>query len=152
MNLYKKCAATLAAAILSTALFAAGVTDHDARARQLVDKMTIDEKISLLSGETSFSIRAIPRLGIPRVLLADGPQGVRNHAPHSTLYPCGILTAASWDRDIARRVGESIGDDATWIEVSASCSDRVSTSIVPPCVAAIMNTWAKTLTSHRKLL
>lgn len=112
MNLYKKCAATLAAATLSTALFAAGVTDHDARARQLVDKMTIDEKISLLSGETSFSIRAIPRLGIPRVLLADGPQGVRNHAPHSTLYPCGILTAASWDRDIARRVGESIGDDA----------------------------------------
>ena len=88
------------------------MTDHDARARQLVDKMTIDEKISLLSGETSFSIRAIPRLGIPRVLLADGPQGVRNHAPHSTLYPCGILTAASWDRDIARRVGESIGDDA----------------------------------------
>ena len=93
--------------------------------------MTIDEKISLLSGETSFSIRAIPRLGIPRVLLADGPQGVRNHAPHSTLYPCGILTAASWDRDIARRVGRASAM-MPGPEVSASCSDLVSASIVPP--------------------
>ena len=131
--------------------FAAGVTDHDARARQLVDKMTIDEKISLLSGETSFSIRAIPRLGIPRVLLADGPQGVRNHAPHSTLYPCGILTAASWDRDIARRVGESIGDDARARGVGIMLGPGVNI-YRSPCAAAIMNTWAKTLTSHRKLL
>ena len=108
LKLYKMAAISLAA-IISTPLYA---VDHDARARELVSKMTLDEKISLLSGETSFSIRAIPRLDIPRVLLADGPQGVRNHAPHATLFPCGILTAASWDRDIARRVGESIGDDA----------------------------------------
>ena len=112
MNIYKKVAALIAAATIVMPVSAADAVDHDARARDLVGRMTLDEKISLLSGETSFSIRAIPRLGIPRVLLADGPQGVRNHAPHSTLYPCGILTAASWDRDIARRVGESIGDDA----------------------------------------
>lgn len=104
-----RCAALLIAAVMTTGLHA---IDHDARARELVGKMTLDEKISLLAGETPFSIRAIPRLGIPQVLLADGPQGVRNQTPHSTLYPCGVLTAATWDRDIARRVGESLGDDA----------------------------------------
>ena len=98
--------------IAAMAVVSVYADNHDKRARELAGQMTLDEKISLLSGETSFSIRAIPRLGIPRVLLADGPQGVRNHAPHSTLYPCGILTAASWDRDVARRIGESIGDDA----------------------------------------
>ena len=48
-------------------------------------KMTLQEKIEYISGYTSFSLRAIPRLGIPEIRLADGPQGIRNHAPKSTL-------------------------------------------------------------------
>ena len=83
-----------------------------ARARDLVEKMTTDEKISYLSGETSFSLRPIERLGIPRILLADGPQGIRNHCKHSTLYPCGILAASTWNRDLIHRYGEGLGNDA----------------------------------------
>lgn len=86
--------------------------EHKARARELVEKMTLDEKIDYLSGETSFTLRPVERLGIPRIRLADGPQGIRNHAPHSTLYPSGILLAATWNRDMARRYGMSLGDDA----------------------------------------
>lgn len=82
------------------------------RAEQLVSQMTLREKIDYLSGETSFTLRAIPRLNIPRILLADGPQGIRNHATHSTLYPSGILTAATWDRSLARKVGEGLGLDS----------------------------------------
>ena len=82
------------------------------RAKQLVSQMTLREKIDYLGGETSFSLRAIPRLNIPRILLADGPQGIRNHATHSTLYPSGILTAATWDRSLARKVGEGLGLDS----------------------------------------
>ena len=51
------------------------------RAREIVSKMTLQEKIEYISGYTSFSLRAIPRLGIPEIKLADGPQGIRNHAP-----------------------------------------------------------------------
>ena len=92
----------------------AQVIDKNAelRAKEIVSKMTLREKIDYISGETSFSLRAIPRLGIPRILLADGPQGIRNHAPHSTLYPSGILTAATWDRSLARLVGEGLGLDS----------------------------------------
>ena len=43
------------------------------RADAIVKKMTLEEKVSYLSGATSFSLRAIPRVGIPTVLLADGP-------------------------------------------------------------------------------
>ena len=107
---------TLIATILCIgSLTASGVEiadTHRERARDIVSRMTLDEKIACLSGKTSFSLRENPRLGIPEIRLADGPQGIRNHAPHSTLYPCGILAAATWNRDIVNRYGRSLGDDA----------------------------------------
>lgn len=105
----------LAVALLTSCINAGAVTigeEHKERARELVAAMTLDEKIDYLSGETSFSLRPVKRLGIPRILLADGPQGIRNHCEHSTLYPCGIMLASTWNRDLARRYGESLGNDA----------------------------------------
>lgn len=105
----------IATVLCICSLGASGVEIADAhrqRARDIVSRMTLDEKIACLSGKTSFSLRENPRLGIPEIRLADGPQGIRNHAPHSTLYPCGILAAATWNRDIVNRYGRSLGDDA----------------------------------------
>lgn len=85
---------------------------HRQRARSLVSQMTFDEKVKCLAGKTSFSLWENPRLGIPEIRLADGPQGIRNHAPYSTLYPCGILAAATFNRPLIYRYGESLGDDA----------------------------------------
>ncbi len=81
------------------------------KAKFITQQMTLDEKISYISGYKDFSIRPIPRLGLPEVKMADGPQGVRNNVK-STMYPCGILTAATWNRALARRVGESLGRDS----------------------------------------
>ena len=83
-----------------------------AQAREIVSKMTLDEKIAYISGDTDgFSIKAVPSVGLPQLLMADGPQGVRNRT-HSTLYPCGVAAAASWNRDAAFKMGQGIGRDA----------------------------------------
>ena len=83
------------------------------RAAELVSKMTLDEKIALISGkEDGFHTSAIERLGIPSVRMADGPQGVRNKT-NSTYYPCGIGLAASFSREAAHGVGDGIGFDAS---------------------------------------
>lgn len=88
------------------------------RAARLVSQMTIEEKCTLIHGDRGekeyqdgFHILPIPRLGIPAIRMADGPQGVRNKT-HSTYYPCGISLAASWNREVAGKVGEGIGLDA----------------------------------------
>lgn len=109
----KKIVITALCALVSLSAWSVVISDKDKeRARDLVNQMTLDEKISYLSGETSFSLRPIERLGIPQILLADGPQGIRNHCKHSTLFPSGIAAAATWNRALLHRYGESLGDDA----------------------------------------
>ena len=107
-------------ALLSALLLAAVVSasaqeitpEVKAKARDIVSRMTLDEKIAYISGdEDGFSIKAVPSVGLPQLLMADGPQGVRNRT-HSTLYPCGVAAAASWNRDAAHLMGQGIGRDA----------------------------------------
>src|SRR5262249_35381036 len=74
-------------------------------------KMTIEEKITLIGGVNDFYIRALPRLGLPSLRMSDGPLGVHDYG-ETTAYPAGIALAASWDKDLAKRVGASIGRDA----------------------------------------
>lgn len=89
------------------------ITEVDVdRAVNLVSKMTLEEKCLLIAGhEDGFHTWAIERLGIPSVRMADGPQGVRNDT-RSTYYPCGMSLAASWNREVAFKVGSGIGMDA----------------------------------------
>ncbi len=81
------------------------------RVESLLAKMTLDEKITLIGGKDDFYIQAVPRLGLPALRMSDGPLGVHDYGP-TTAYPAGIALAASWDTDLARRVGESMGKDA----------------------------------------
>ena len=85
--------------------------EHEARARELVSMMTLEEKLEYIGGYNSFYLRAIPRLGIPEIWFADGPQGIRIDS-RSTLYPSGMALAATWDRSLAYGTGEGIGQDA----------------------------------------
>lgn len=82
-----------------------------ARAESLLSKMTLEEKIDYIGGYASFYIRGLDRLGIPEIRMADGPQGVRNNTK-STLFPCGMAAAATWDRDLIYRMGEALGQDS----------------------------------------
>jgi len=84
--------------------------DTEPRVDSMLKKLTLEEKIDLIGGVDSFYIRAEERIGLPRLKMADGPVGVRNYGP-STVFG-GIGLAATWDPELARRIGAAIGDDA----------------------------------------
>ena len=85
--------------------------EHKDRAAEIVKQMTLDEKIDYIGGYKRWYVRAIPRLGLPAVRMADGPQGVRNNTK-STLYPSGIAAASTWDTDLIQKMGISLGKDS----------------------------------------
>src|ERR1700761_1218792 len=83
----------------------------DKRVNDLLAKMTLDEKIDLIGGDTPFRTHAVPRLDIPYFQMADGPVGA--HIPAPTIaYAAGIGLAASWDRALAMSIGQQLGRDS----------------------------------------
>ena len=106
--------------------------EAEQRAKALVEEMTLEEKIDYISGVRSFYIRAIPRLGIPEIRMADGPQGIRNNT-QSTMYPSGVLSASTWNRELVRELGNGLGRDAKARGVSILLGPGVNIYRSPLC-------------------
>jgi beta-glucosidase len=83
----------------------------EGRVESILKQLTLEEKIDLLGGTDGFFVRDISRLGVPRLKMADGPLGVRNFGP-ATAMAGGIGLAATWNPQLAERVGAEIGRDA----------------------------------------
>jgi beta-glucosidase len=86
-------------------------SEVDARVEAILSKMTLEEKIDMLGGTDGFFVRDMPRLGLPKLKMADGPLGVRNFGP-ATAMAGGVSLAATWNTQLAERVGTEIGRDA----------------------------------------
>jgi beta-glucosidase len=86
--------------------------------KALVDALTLEEKAALTAGEDLFSTVAIPRLGIPKVHVTDGPSGARGNGlpgsggPPSACIPCGSAIGATWNPELAERLGALVGREA----------------------------------------
>jgi beta-glucosidase len=112
--MWKLVLATLA--ILTVPAFAAqsaapADVDIEQRVESILSQMTLEEKIDLLGGVSLFGVRGVPRLGVPAMTAADGPFGVRNFT-RTTVIAGGIALAATWDTELAQRVGKEMGRDA----------------------------------------
>ena len=83
----------------------------DGRVESILRQMTLEEKLDYIGGVDDFFIRGVPRLGVPRLKMADGPMGVRNFGP-ATAFPGGIALAATWDPTLAEKIGRELGRDA----------------------------------------
>src|ERR1700756_4856449 len=82
------------------------------RIDEIVHRMTLAEKLDYIGGE-EMTIRAVPSVGLRALEMSDGPVGVRLDSGFpSTTYAGGIGLAASWDRELVKRVGAGIGRDA----------------------------------------
>jgi beta-glucosidase len=86
-------------------------TEVERRVDSILSQMTLDEKVDLIAGVDFMYLRGVPRLGVPRLRMADGPMGVRNDGP-ATAYAGGIALAASWNPALAERIGVEFGRDA----------------------------------------
>ena len=81
------------------------------RVEEMLGRMTLEEKIDLIGGMDDFFIRGVERIGLPRLKMADGPSGVRNFGPATTM-PSTLALAATWNTDLAGRYGVELGRDA----------------------------------------
>ena len=91
--------------------------DLDTRVEELVAQMTLEEKVSQMSGNTPitglygrelWNVPGLDRLGIPPFGMSDGPRGVSVHEG-ATAFPVGMMRAASWDPGLEQLVGEAMG-------------------------------------------
>ncbi len=83
------------------------------RVDDLLGRLTLEEKVSLLAGASSMKLHAIPRLGVPEVKMTDGPTGVRSPEGNpATVFPVGVAIAATWNPEIAKAVGGAIAEEA----------------------------------------
>lgn len=92
-------------------------TTVEQRVNDLLGQLTLRERISLLSGQDAWKTVPIGRLGIPSLVMTDGPHGVRaDPAPGrmqgpATYFPTGVSMAASWNPELIERVGAALAEE-----------------------------------------
>lgn len=98
-------------------------TKNDAVIDQLISKLTLEEKIGMLHGNSMFATGGVQWLGIPELKMADGPLGIREEISRSswapagwtndfaTYYPASGALAATWNPKLAHTFGNSVGQE-----------------------------------------
>ena len=94
----------------SSASAAASDSAVEQRVNSILGRMTPEQKIDLLGGIRGFYIRGYQELGLPEQKMSDGPVGIRNYGPSTTMG--GIGLAASWNPALVERMGKVFGEDA----------------------------------------
>lgn len=112
--------------------------------KSVISQMTLEEKASMCSGADHWRTKSIERLGIPSIMMADGPHGLRLQAQGgdhlgmtkskpSTCYPTIATLACSWDRDLARKVGAALGNECQSEGISILLAPGVNLKRTPLC-------------------
>ena len=85
------------------------------RIESLISELTLEEKVSILSGSTAWHTTSVPRLNIPRVKMTDGPIGARGDSVSgatSACFPSASCLSSSWDKENVEDVAKAIGVEA----------------------------------------
>ncbi|MCR8644274.1 glycoside hydrolase family 3 C-terminal domain-containing protein [Paenibacillus sp. N1-5-1-14] len=112
--------------------------------RELIEKMTLEEKASLMSGANFWNTKSIERLNIPGIMLTDGPHGLRkqggkadhlglNKSLPATCFPTAATLANSWDKQLIYEVGQTIGKEAASEKVSVLLGPGLNIKRNPLC-------------------
>lgn len=112
--------------------------------KELISRMTLEEKASLLSGLDFWHTKPIDRLGVQSVMVSDGPHGLRkqdtagdhlgiNDSIKAVCFPAACATTASFDRALVRTIGEAIGDQCQHEQVAVNLGPAINIKRSPLC-------------------
>lgn len=121
------CACSLTAAA-QTPVYLDDSQPIEARVKDALSRMTLEEKVAMCHAQSKFSSPGCPRLGIPELWMSDGPHGVRAEINWNdwgyaqwtndsiTAFPALTCLAATWNPEMAARYGKAIGEEARYRE------------------------------------
>ncbi len=112
--------------------------------KKIISQMTLEEKAGLCSGLDFWHTKGIERLGIPSLMMTDGPHGLRkqgtsvdhlglNGSVPATCFPSGAALACSWDRNLLEKVGAALGEECQAEQVDILLGPAVNIKRSPLC-------------------
>ena len=111
---------------------------------KLISQMTLEEKAGLCSGLDFWHTKPVERLGIPSVMMSDGPHGLRkqeseadhlglNESVKAVCFPAGCATASSFDVDLMEKLGETLGEECQAEDIGVLLGPAVNIKRSPLC-------------------
>lgn len=118
--------------------------DYKQKAAELVAQMTLEEKVGLCSGKDFWCLKSVERLGLPSVMVTDGPHGLRKQAGASdhlglnasvpaTCFPTESTTACSFDRELLHELGVAMAEECLQEDVAVILGPGVNIKRSPLC-------------------
>ena len=112
--------------------------------KELISQMTLEEKAGMCSGLDFWHLKGVERLGIPSLMVSDGPHGLRkqdqeadhlgiNESIKAVCFPPAVLSACSFDRELLEKLGEVVGDEAQATDLSVVLGPAVNIKRSPLC-------------------
>lgn len=112
--------------------------------KKIISQMTLEEKAGMCSGEDFWHLKSVERLGIPAVMVSDGPHGLRkqdqeadhlgqNESIKAVCFPTACATACSFDRELLQTLGETLGEECQAQDVSVILGPAVNIKRSPLC-------------------
>jgi len=111
--------------------------------KKIVSEMTLEEKAGLCSGKNYWETKPVERLGIPSIMMTDGPHGLRKiitgpesgdrYSVPATCFPPAVLSACSFDRELLKEMGEAIGNECIAEDISIVLGPGVNIKRSPLC-------------------
>jgi beta-glucosidase len=112
--------------------------------QKIIAQLTLEEKASLCSGLNFWYLKGIPRLGVPSIMVTDGPHGLRKQAGSAdqiglsesvpaTCFPTASALAATWNRELIFQVGAALGEECRQEQVSVILGPGANIKRSPLC-------------------
>jgi beta-glucosidase len=110
--------------------------------QSIIAQMTLEEKAALCTGASAWTTTPIERLGVPEMIVSDGPHGVRRvpdvnsmaiESLPATCFPTASCTASTWDVELIYKMGEALAEECIALNVDVLLGPGANMKRSPLC-------------------